>query len=216
MKLLYRVPLVRRLFYSLHPTQAEAAELWDFIASRNGYTVVSLGNPKGEAVVRDLLSTMGVISPTSFLHHHVLPIVRGQFRGVYLPYQPGDPQSGFSPWEQVVDCVHLLALLAQMREGVSRYYLDPVTRGYQEWLAFRSDHEVWWRYQGRLPPAGRTAGRLLEYGCDLTEAELVEDRLEDARSVIRQGELGTPAARAVAAWVDEKYDLYGEERHGHG
>lgn len=133
-------------------------------------------------------------------------------RKVYIPFEPGDRSSAWSPWEQIAVLAHECQHLHQADEaGVGGtiaeaigYALDTSERTAHEAEAYVTSAELhYWRY-GVLEDwwIENRANALKSYGVSDRDVEHIHAHLRSAAETIRRGGVISHAGSSAIDWLN--------------
>jgi hypothetical protein len=188
-------------------TGAEASELvrafWDFVTREYGTRAIAKANAVEMKLAAQALGLMGVLDAEAFLRDYTTTIGRR----IYVPFEPGREDGGWSLWGQLAVCVHEHQHVEQLdRDGwlkfAGKYLLSSAGRAAYEAEAYRCDMELhFWRTGEVLDPRS-LAAKLKHYACASTDIEVAEKALTMSAATVRRGGVVNRASQKAVAWLN--------------
>lgn len=184
-------------------TRATVVGLWDHMRRRFGTTTVSKPSASEMRLLADVLGRLGVVDAQAFLTRYATTIGRR----IYVPFEVGVPQRGWSLWSQLSICVHEHQHVVQLDEHgpipfALRYLGSRSGRALLEADAYRTSLELhYWRF-GELPRLDGMAHAVLSgYALRTEDVEIAQRVLELSGEAIQRGAVITRAGRAAIDWL---------------
>jgi hypothetical protein len=134
------------------------------------------------------------------------------WKGIYIPFEIGVPKAGWSLWSQIEVCVHEHEHFVQcLRDGDLGYAWDYVTnsasRAHHESGGYSCNMEMRHRYRREMPTPEDLSGKLVYYGCSLTDVSVSRKELALRIPIVRRGGLVQAASRVAAPWLDARFRI---------
>lgn len=184
------------------PTPEQVRAFYAHMLDHFGASVVNKQNAVEMQGVALLLSQLGILDHSAFLKRFATTLGRR----IYVPFEVGEPQEGWSLWSQITVCAHECQHVVQYDRyrplGFAwQYVATKAGRARLEAEAYRCQLELHFWRTGEILPAHELAASLQHYGVSDTDVKTAETMLRVSGESVRRGAIVNRASAVAIDWL---------------
>lgn len=186
------------------PTPAQVRAFYAHMLNRFGASVINKQSAVEMRGVALLLSQLGILDQDAFLKRFATTVGHR----IYVPFQVGEPQDGWSLWSQIAVCAHECQHIVQYDRyrplGFAwQYVATTAGRARLEAEAYRCQLELHFWRTGEILPAHEVAASLQHYGVSDADVKTAETMLRVSGESVRRGAIVNRASAVAIDWLNQ-------------